>query len=765
LPVLTKLLTLPARRIPKFFVLAVALVVVASVGPLAGKFEDVQENETTSFLPGDAESVKAIEAIEQFEDGEVAPAVTVIARDGGLTPADRRAARELVRSLETDPPPLTKGTQGPIRSEDGEALLVITEVEDTGGSGDEFLDAVTEIRERAHAMRAEGLAVEVTGAAGFGADAIEVFGDINGQLLLAAGGLVLILLILIYRSPIFWTIPFFTVLFAEVSSRGFGYLLAEAGVTINGQSGGILPVLVFGAGTDYALLLVSRYREELRRHDSRHEAMQIAMRTAGPAIIFSGLTVMAALLVLLLAEVNGTAGLGPIGAMGVGLAMVFMLTMLPAALLVAGRRVFWPFVPDGPSGPLEPHVNRWRRGIFSLLVGGLAAGILSAGGAAAAAIGFVAGALLTFFVLAPAFHRLDRRVLYPRIERPLAARHRLTDETQGAFRRLGERVARRPRLVAGGTTAILLVLAAGLLQLDTGLTSGNSFRGEVESVRGSEILARHFPAGANVPTTVVIPDRADVRPVVAALRESPAVAAVGPPVQGPPGVKLDVQLRADPYSTEAFDEIPPLREAVKAAGGPDVLVGGPTAAEYDLRQSATRDNYVIIPVTLVVVFLILAVLLKALLAPFVLVATVVLSFAAALGTGMFFSKSVFGFPGIDPSLPLLSFVFLVALGIDYNIFLMARVREETLRHGTREGMLRGLAVTGAVITSAGIVLAGTFGALAVLPLIFLTEIGFIVAFGVLLDTFVVRSILVPALTFILGGRIWWPSSLRYRIDR
>jgi len=757
---MSKLLTLPARRIPKFFVLALALVVVAAVGPFAGQFEDAQENETTSFLPGDAESVEALAAIERFEDGRVAPAVTVIARaDGRLTAEDRRRAQRFAQDLNRDPPPITKGTEGPIPSEDGRAALVITQVEDTGGTGEDFLDAVNELRDRAHALRGDGLQVEVTGAAGFGADAIEVFGDINGRLLLAAGGLVLILLILIYRSPIFWTIPFFTVLFAEISSRGFGYLLAEAGVTINGQSGGILPVLVFGAGTDYALLLVSRYREELRRHDSRHEAMQIAMRTAGPAILFSGLTVMAALLVLLLAEVNGTAGLGPIGAMGVGLAMLFMVTMLPAALVVVGRRAFWPFVPDGPGGPLAPHSNRWRRGIFSLLVGGLAAATASGAGGGAAAIAGAGGALLNFFVLAPAFLRLDRAVLFPRIERPLAERHRLTDETHGLFRRIGDRVARAPRRVAGVTTVVLLVLAAGLFQLDTGLTSGNSFRGEVESVRGSEILAEHFPAGANVPTTVVVPDAGDVEPVAGALERSAAVAAVGEPVDGPPGTKIDVQLRADPYSTAAFDEIPGLRDTVKQAGGEDVLVGGPTAAEYDLRQSATRDNYVIIPVTLVVVFGILAVLLRALFAPLMLVATVVLSFTAALGTGMFFSKSVFGFPGIDPSLPLLSFVFLVALGIDYNIFLMARVREETFRHGTREGMLRGLAVTGAVITSAGIVLAGTFGALAVLPLIFLTEIGFIVAFGVLLDTFVVRSILVPALTFILGRRIWWPSRL------
>ena len=757
---MSRLLTLPAQRIPKFFVLALALVLVASVGPFSGKFEDAQENEATSFLPGDAESVQALEAIEQFPDGQVAAAVTVIARDGGLTAEDRQAAEAFAQDLNDDPPIITAGTEGPIPSEDGEAVLVITQVRDTGGTGEDFLDSVTDIRDRAHALRGGGRQVEVTGAAGFGADAIEVFGDINGRLLFAAGGLVLILLIIIYRSPIFWTIPFFTVLMAETCARGFGYLLAEAGVTINGQSGGILPVLVFGAGTDYALLLVSRYREELRRHDSKHEAMQLALRTAGPAILFSGLTVMAALLVLLLAEVNGTAGLRPIGAMGILLAKTFMVTLLPALLVVFGRRAFWPFVPDGPGGPLRPHTNVWRRVIYSVVVGGIVAGAASTGGGAAAGIGFAAGALLNFFVLAPLFYRLDVSVLYPKVERPIAARHRLTDETHGFWRRVGDRVAAAPARVATITIVGLLVLSAGLLTLDTGLTSGNSFRGEVESVRGSELLAQHYPAGANVPTTVVMPDPADVEPVTAALEESPAVAAVGEPVEGPPGVKVDVQLRADPYSTAAFDEIPGLRDTVKEAGGDDVLVGGPTAAEYDLRQSATRDNWVIIPVTLVVVFGILAVLLRALLAPAMLVATVILSFTAALGTGMFVSKEIFGFPGIDPALPLLCFVFLVALGIDYNIFLMARVREETLSHGTREGMLRGLAVTGAVITSAGIVLAGTFGALAVLPLIFLTEIGFIVAFGVLLDTFVVRSILVPALTFKLDRRIWWPSSLR-----
>ena len=662
-----------------------------------------------------------------------------------------------MRDLTDDPPIITAGTEGPIPSEDGEALLVITQVRDTGGTGEDFLDSVTDIRERAHALRGDGREVEVTGAAGFGADAIEVFGDINGQLLLAAGGLVLILLILIYRSPIFWTIPFFTVLFAETCARGFGYLLAEAGVTINGQSGGILPVLVFGAGTDYALLLVSRYREELRRHDSKHEAMQLALRTAGPAILFSGLTVMAALLVLVLAEVNGTAGLGPIGAMGIFLAMTFMLTMLPAALVVVGRRAFWPFVPDGPGGPLPPHTNRWRRAIFSVLVGGIVAAMASAGGGAAAGIGFVAGALLNFFVLAPLFHRLDVSTFYPRIERPLAARHRLTDETHGFWRSVGDSVARAPGRVAAGTTLVLLVLAAGLFTLDTGLTSGNSFRGEVEAVRGSDLLAQHFPAGANVPTTVIIPDAADVEPVIAALEDHPAVAAVGEPVEGPPGTKVDVQLTIDPYSTEAFDEVPsPARDRQgggrrRRAGGradrrrvrpapvgrarqlgdhPDHAGGGVrdpgrAAALAARAGDAGRDRGPVVR-------------------------------RRARHRHVLLEGGV-RLPGHRP-VAAAARVRVPGRAGDRLQHLPDGARARgAIRHGTREGMLRGLAVTGAVITSAGIVLAGTFSALAVLPLVFLTEIGFIVAFGVLLDTFIVRSILVPALTFLLDRRIWWPS--------
>jgi RND superfamily putative drug exporter len=340
------------------------------------------------------------------------------------------------------------------------------------------------------------------------------------------------------------------------------------------------------------------------------------------------------------------------------------------------------------------------------------------------------------------------------------------DETHGAWRRVGERVARSPRRVWIGTAAVLAVGALGLLTIDTGLTQDDAYRDEVESLQGQELLAQSFPAGASAATEVIVPRGVDIATVTRALESHDGVAQVVPTEQsGPDGTLVNVILEPEPYSTEAFDLIPGMRQAVKEAGGPGVLVGGPSAIEYDVRKAAARDTRVIIPIALVVVLLILVLLLRALIAPLLLIATVILSFAAALGFSVVVFDLVFGFAGVDPSFPLYAFIFLVALGIDYNIFLMARVREETLRHGTRQGMLRGLAVTGAVITSAGIVLAGTFSVLAVLPLVFLTEIGFVIAFGVLLDTFIVRSVLVPALVFDIGPRVWWPSRLAREDER
>jgi RND superfamily putative drug exporter len=333
------------------------------------------------------------------------------------------------------------------------------------------------------------------------------------------------------------------------------------------------------------------------------------------------------------------------------------------------------------------------------------------------------------------------------------------DETHGTWRRVGNRVARNPRRVWIGTTAMLAVMALGLLTIDTGLTQSDAYREKVESIEGQELLAQSFAAGASAATEIIVPDPARVEAVTAAAEGFDGVAEVRPATEGEGGVLLSAVLEPDPYSTEAYDLIPDLRATVKEAGGDDVLVGGPSAIEHDVRKAAARDTLLIPPIALVVVLLILIALLRAIVAPLLLIATVVLSFAASLGFSLVVFDVVFDFVGIDPSLPLYAFVFLVGLGIDYNIFLMTRVREETQRYGTRKGMVRGLAVTGAVITSAGIVLAGTFSVLAVLPLVFLTEIGFVIAFGVLLDALVVRSVLVPALVLDVGPKIWWPSRL------
>jgi RND superfamily putative drug exporter len=368
------------------------------------------------------------------------------------------------------------------------------------------------------------------------------------------------------------------------------------------------------------------------------------------------------------------------------MAVVSMLTILPALLTVFGRRAFWPFIPRvGSEG---------------------------------------------------------------------------TDETHGVWRRIADWVARGPRRVWVGTMAVLAVLIAGLAFLNGDLTTGNMFRDDVDSVQGQKLLEAGFPAGSNARTNVLVTDRGKVDAVGAAVARAPGVAEVSPRAErGPAGAKLEVTLTEDPYSTAAFDLIPGIRDAARKVAGDQVLVGGPTAEEHDLRESIARDNRLIVPIALLVVFLILAAVLRAITAPLVPIGTVIVSYLAALGIGAFFFENVFDFPGMPPDLPLFAFVFLVALGVDYNLFLMARVREETLTHGTRDGTIRGLAVTGTVITSAGLVLAGTFSTLAVLPLMALTEIGFTIAVGVLIDTFIVRSLLVPALVLEIGDPVWWPSAL------
>jgi len=686
------LLAKTAGRRARWVLVAVWILAVggASGAQLPAKFADAQQNRSTSFLPGDAESTKAERLIQAIR-GDQIPMVVVYRRDGGLTAADRAKIATDRATLNGLGLRRTSAFAAPEFSGDRTGALMRAQIKRDKKSAT-IVDAVGAVRDRV-SDPGGGLEVKVTGDASFSADTVTVFRNLDGRLLGASFLLVLVLLGLIYRSPIFLWIPLAAVAIAEQATRSLGYGLTELGAKVNGQSASILSIIVLGAGTNYALLLVARYREELRRHEDAYEAMGLALRTAGPAIVASGATVMAALLCLTLAEVDGTAGLGPVGAMGIFVAVLAMLTLLPALLLVGGRKAFWPAVPHAGDGGADATTGRWRA--------------------------------------------------------------------------VGERVASNPRRVALAVMAALGIMALGLLNFDNGLTRANQFRDDVEAVAGQDLLDRSFPAGANAPTKVVVtrPELVGEVNPVRSLRNVPGVASVRidrrPTAPGGPGavLLLEVVLEPAPFSHEAFALIPRIRAEADIGGGPTTIVGGATAIEADLRSATTHDNRKIMPLTLLVVFLVLVALLRAVVAPLLLMATVVLSFAASLGVGAVVFDVLFGFPGSDPGLPLYTFVFLVALGIDYNIFLMARVREEAAGHGTREGMLRGLAVTGGVITSAGIVLAGVFLVLGVLPLVFLTQIGFVVAFGVLLDTILVRTLLVPALTFELGSRIWWPSVL------
>jgi len=798
--------TFPAGRGSKWVVFAAWILVFFGVNAanLPGKFEDAESNEATSYLPGSAESTKALSATEELQDGELATAVIIYRRADGLTPADFKQIEADVGKMTSEkftgalpdgetaasggkggggpgaeaglPPGCGSSTTtvpgqpadyapfvGPVCSEDGNAAILTAYI-NAEGEGDRIVDPVKFWRDQLEDQPA-GLEVKITGGAGFSADAIEVFEGINGTLLLAAVSLVIFLLIVIYRSPIFLFIPLIAVIFAEVLSRSIGYGVSELGVTINGQSSSIMSVLVLGAGTDYALLLVARYREELHRTADKYEAMQTALRSAGPAIFASAATVIAALLCLLIAKVNGTSGLGPIAAIGIACAALSMLTLLPALLTIFGRRAFWPFVPHTPE--TAPRAEAISDGARRRIVEGSGFGALVQVILACIAVLILLPLVLINWVLRMLSGRripslivgpLDRAVFTPYEVR----RHKLehtSDATHGFWARLGNRVAISPRRVMFGTIAVLLIFCAGFASFSTDLTSEDTYREEVESVEGQDLLNLSFPSGTTAPTDIVVADPAKVAAVTEAVQGVGGVEAVSPPVAtGPPGVLVQATLEPNPYSTEAFDLIEPIRDAAHGAE-PEALVGGPTAVEFDVRDAAGWDSIVIPPIILLVVFLILIGLLRAIVAPLVLIGTVILSFLAALGVGYFFFDVVFGFPGSDPSLPLFAFVFLVALGVDYNIFLIARAREETEKHGSEQGILRALAVTGGVITSAGIVLAGTFSVLAVLPLTFLTELGFVVAFGVLLDTFVVRSILVPAIALNLGDRFWWPSAL------
>ncbi|MEY4437902.1 MAG: hypothetical protein RL249_314 [Actinomycetota bacterium] len=697
-------------------VVIVWFMITGVFGPLFGKLSTVQENNNSSFLPKGAEATLAADQIKTFSGKDSFNFPTLILFEGKVSPASFAAINEHmagVGALTLD------GTDAKISdylapgqtitvfpSQDGQAILANVPLDGnaiakTLPNEKPVLPAVVD------ALRADikpiaeanGVTHYVTGPGGLLGDLFGAFATLDSSLLLTTLGVVAIILIVVYRSPVLWIIPLLSAMFALSTAGGIVYLLAKNNIIdVDGQSQGILSVLVIGAATDYALLLIARYREELHHHESRFDSMRAAYKGVWEPILASGSTVSISLLILLFSQLTNTAGLGPIGAIGIVCAMFTILTLLPALLLVFGRWIFWPRIPRNDG---DDHVmsGPWSK---------------------------VAGA-----------------------------------------------IGRNPRRawITTGVILLLFAFASTTLKAD-GIGTVDTFTGNPESVVGQKLLTKHFPGGEGDPTQVVVAvDK--IEAVTAALKNAPGVTDVTPqldgipiPGQPLPAMKvvnnraiLNLTLDKAPDSVEAGNDIPEIRRLAHAADETS-LVGGTSAVYYDVRTANKRDNQTIIPIILIVITLILGLLLRSILSAVVLLGTVVLSYFATLGVCALVFNHVFGFAGGDNSFPLFAFIFLVALGIDYNIFLMTRVREESQKIGTRAGVIKGVTVTGAVITSAGIVLAATFAVLGLLPLVPLAELGFAVAFGVLLDTIIVRSILVPALVHEIGPKIWWPSQLQ-----
>lgn len=668
-----------SRRIS--WVLAV-LIVLVSGALMAIVGSDDSSARSPVPVPDSAESARVDALRAQFPGGERVPAIIVVTREDGapLSPGDLDA--------------VNRKWPGAQVSEDRAAALAVVPL-NAELTGFELNDEVKKVRADAAEGLPSDLRSEVTGGPAFGADIANSFSGANFTLLAVTATVVALLLIITYRSPVLWLVPLAVIGFADRVAAVLGTAVAQAfGMSPDGSTSGITSVLVFGAGTNYALLLISRYREELSRSGSErrsdhHDALDTAVRRAGPAIIASNATVVLALLTLVFASSPSVRSLGVQAAAGLIVAAVFVLLVLPPLLGLFGRRLFWPFIPK-------------------------------AGGRA------------------------------------------LTDS--GIWHRIAEAVARRPGRVAAVALAGLGLLCIGLAATPIGLSQTEQFRVQAESVSGYERLADHFPSGLTDPTRVIAATGRAAE-VQRSITETPGVVSAQPAGQTPDGLtQWSVVLEAEPASDAAFETIDALRNSVRNAD-PGALVGGSDATARDASAAASRDRAVVVPAILLVVLAVLYVLLRAALAPLVLVAVTVLSALAALGLGGWASVHLFGFPALDNTTPLFAFLFLVALGVDYTIFLVTRAREETLEHGTRDGIVRAVSATGAVITSAGIVLAAVFCVLGVLPLIVLTQIGIIVGLGILLDTFIVRTVIIPALFTLIGPRIWWPALRGQNVER
>ncbi len=695
---------LSRRWIAPLAVVLIWLFIGGPLGSFSGKLAEVQENDNAAFLPQSAESTLALDTLLDFQETETIPVTVVAKRAGGLTAADQEALATTATDLaEIDGVvPGPGGVGEPLLSADGEAAQIVVRL--GLSDGEEIRAAVLAIREVvADAPTAAGLTVLVGGQGGVLADFVDAFGAIDGLLILVALGVVLLILVVVYRTPVLpLTVLVSAVLGLGVSSAAV-YGLAKADLLdLNGQSQAILFILAIGAATDYALLLVARFREELRDHESSYDAMVAAYKGVLEPIAASGLTVILGLLCLLLSDLSSLAGLGPVGAIGIAGAMLSSLTLLPAALVLLGRRAFWPFKPAYGS---EHH------------------------------------------------------------------------DAEGVWGRVAGWVRDHSVRVAVITTVVLAVFGGFAFTLnEEPVPQTELFLTAEDSVDAQEILDEHFESDASSPAQIVVPtsELAAVIGIVSGIDGIAADTGRGQPSVFPlpdssdpsepasvDGQSILFAAFSDPAdSAAATDTLVRLRAELHDVD-PDILVGGATAIQYDTRETTARDRAVVIPAILLVIFVVLALLLRSLVAPLLLIVANVLSFAATIGVSALLFNHVFGFPASDPSTLLIAFVFLVALGIDYSIFLMTRVREETVKRGTRPGIIKGLQVTGGVITSAGVVLAATFAALGVVPILFLAQIAFIVAFGVLLDTLVVRSLLVPAIAYRIQGPLWWPS----RLDR
>ncbi|MDK0522324.1 MMPL family transporter [Streptomyces sp. ML-6] len=698
------------RWLVPLVLLLVWLGVGGALGPYAGKLGEVATNDQAAFLPQSAESTKVLEAREAFDQSETLPAIVVwTADDDRITDAQRSAATRSIGGLAGRPGVV--GTPSPaLPSEDGQALQAVVQLEP--GLGDALPDVLGEVDEAARSV--SGTTARIAGPAASRADLSDAFSGIDGLLLGVALAAVLLILLLVYRSVLLPLLIILGSVFALGLACGIVYVLADHDVVrVDGQVQGILSILVIGAATDYALLLAARFREELVLREDRAAAALAAVRRSFGAITASAATVALALLALLASDLTNNRALGPVGAIGIVCAVLSSLTFLPAALALLGRTVYWPSRPKASDASDVSGVS----GAFGPPDSSDASG-----------------------------------------------------KGQGVWRRVAAVVDARPRRIWVMTAIVLGVLAAFSPSLSAkGVPLDEIFVNEAPSVSAQKTLGEHFPGGSGNPA-VIIADADHATRVVAAARETEGVASAGTvSASGRPGageplvvggrVRIDATLEAAADSDAAKETVARLRVNTHAVTGADALVGGYTAQQYDTQQTAARDRTLIVPVVLGIILLILILLLRSLLVPVLLVATVALNFLATLGVSALVFEHLLGFSGTDASVPLYGFVFLVALGVDYNIFLMSRVREEALVHGNRHGVLRGLTTTGGVITSAGVVLAATFAALMVIPLAFLVQTAFIVAFGVLLDTLVVRSLLVPALVLDIGPRAWWPGVL------